>query len=79
MGGDGAWGGEGIGITNENEMLKQMDRIREIPTLPSVVLELNRLLQDPETPAARISQAIEKDQAMALKVLKLVNSSFYGF
>jgi putative nucleotidyltransferase with HDIG domain len=64
---------------DEKEMLKQMDRIREIPTLPAVVVELNRLLQDPDTPTARISQAIEKDQAMALKVLKLVNSAFYGF
>ena len=64
---------------NEKEMLQQMDRIREIPTLPAIVVELNQLLQDPDTPVARISQAIEKDQAMALKVLKLVNSAFYGF
>ncbi len=64
---------------NEKEMLQQMDRIREIPTLPSIVFELNRLLQDPDTPVARISQTIEKDQAMAIKILKLVNSAFYGF
>jgi putative nucleotidyltransferase with HDIG domain len=64
---------------NEKEMLQQMDRIREIPTLPAIVFELNRLLQDPDTPVARISQVIEKDQAMAIKILKLVNSAFYGF
>ncbi len=64
---------------NEKEMLQQMDRIREIPTLPTIVVELNRLLQDPDTPVVRISQTIEKDQAMAFKILKLVNSAFYGF
>ena len=61
------------------QILQKLDRIREIPTLPTIVFELNKLLQDPDTSVARISQTIEKDQAMALKILKLVNSAFYGF
>jgi putative nucleotidyltransferase with HDIG domain len=64
---------------DEKQMVEKLDRIKEIPTLPSIVFELNRLLQDPDTSVARISQTIEKDQAMALKILKLVNSAFYGF
>jgi HD-like signal output (HDOD) protein len=64
---------------DENQFLEKLNRIKNIPTLPSVVFELNRLLQDPDTTIARISQAIEKDQATALKILKLVNSAFYGF
>jgi putative nucleotidyltransferase with HDIG domain len=64
---------------DEKQMLEKLDRIKDIPTLPSIVFELNRLLQDPDTSVARISQTIEKDQAMALKILKLVNSAFYGF
>ncbi len=63
---------------NETEFLGRLDRIRDIPTLPSIVLELNRMLQDPETPVARVSQIIERDQAIAFKILKLVNSAFYG-
>lgn len=63
---------------DESAFLERLDRIRDIPTLPSIVLELNRLLQDPETPVARVSQIIERDQATALKILKLVNSAFYG-
>jgi putative nucleotidyltransferase with HDIG domain len=62
-----------------NEFLSKLDRVRDIPTLPSMVFELNKLLQDPDTSVPRISQVIEKDQAMALKILKLVNSAFYGF
>jgi putative nucleotidyltransferase with HDIG domain len=63
---------------DEKQILDKLDRIREIPTLPSIVFELNKLLQDPDTSVARISQTIEKDQATALKILKLVNSAFYG-
>jgi putative nucleotidyltransferase with HDIG domain len=64
---------------DERQFLEKLDRIRDIPTLPSIVFELNRLLQDPDTSVARISGIIEKDQATALKILKLVNSAFYGF
>jgi putative nucleotidyltransferase with HDIG domain len=63
---------------DENQVLGKLDRIREIPTLPSIVFELNKLLQNPDTSVAQISQTIEKDQATSLKILKLVNSAFYG-
>jgi len=61
-----------------DEILKKLDSIKDIPTLPIIVFELNELLQDPNTPITDISDIIEKDQAMSLRVLKLVNSAFYG-
>jgi putative nucleotidyltransferase with HDIG domain len=64
---------------DEKQLLQKIDRIKDVPTLPSIVFELNRLLQDPDTSVARISQILEKDQAISLKILKLVNSAFYGF
>jgi putative nucleotidyltransferase with HDIG domain len=64
---------------DENQIYKQLDKIKEIPTLPTIVFELNQHLQNPETSITRVSETIEKDQAMALKILKLVNSAFYGF
>ena len=64
---------------DEKEIYKKLDHIRDIPTLPTIVFELNQHLQNPETSIARVSETIEKDQAMALKILKLVNSVFYGF
>jgi putative nucleotidyltransferase with HDIG domain len=64
---------------DESQIYKQLDRIKEIPTLPTIVFELNEHLQNPETSIAKVSETIEKDQAMALKILKLVNSAFYGF
>ena len=64
---------------DETQIYKRLDSIKEIPTLPTIVFELNQHLQNPETSIARVSETIEKDQAMALKILKLVNSVFYGF
>ena len=64
---------------DEQQFLKQLNTIKDIPTLPAIVFELNQQLENPETSIATVSQTIEKDQAMALKVLKLVNSAFYGF
>ena len=58
---------------------QQIDGIRELPTLPAIVLKVNQMLQDPETTADQLCRVIETDQAMTAKILKLVNSSFYGF
>ena len=58
---------------------QQIDRIRELPSLPAIVLKVNHLLQDLSTTADQLTRIIETDQAMAAKILKLVNSSFYGF
>lgn len=64
---------------DETQIMQQLNKIKDIPTLPTIVFELNQHLQHPETSIAKVSEIIEKDQAMALKILKLVNSAFYGF
>jgi putative nucleotidyltransferase with HDIG domain len=61
------------------DIFQQIDRIRELPTLPAIVLKVNQMLQDLGTTADHLSRVIETDPAMAAKILKLVNSSFYGF
>ena len=64
---------------DEQQFLTKLDRIKDIPTLPVIVLELNKLLRDPDTSIKTVCDTIEKDQAITLKILKLVNSAFYGF
>jgi len=64
---------------DEQQILAKLDRIKEIPTLPTIVFELNKYLRDPDTSIKTVCDTIEKDQAIALKILKLVNSAFYGF
>lgn len=60
-------------------ILKNIENISSIPTLPTVIERLTRLLQNPKTSAEEVGKAITTDQALASKVLKLVNSAFYGF
>ncbi len=55
------------------------ERVTSIPTLPTVITRMSTLLQDPRTSAEEVGKAITNDQALASKVLKLVNSAFYGF
>ncbi|HEX2955913.1 MAG TPA: HDOD domain-containing protein [Chitinispirillaceae bacterium] len=64
----------------EKRNIKQsLESISSIPTLPVVIDKLARLLQNPKTSAEEVGKAITTDQALASKVLKLVNSAFYGF
>ncbi len=52
--------------------------LRDLPPLPSVVLELVESLGHDELSAAQYAAKISRDQALAAKTLRLANSSFYG-
>ncbi len=60
-------------------MMKKLERIEDLPTLPTILFEVNRLLEDINTSPKKLSDAIKKDPSMVVKILKLVNSAFYGF
>jgi putative nucleotidyltransferase with HDIG domain len=53
-------------------------RIELIPTLPIVSQHIVRLLGEEDVPLKRVAEVIEKDQSLAVKILKVANSSFYG-
>lgn len=59
-------------------LFRRLDRIDDLPTLPAVALEVGQLLQDYDTPVETVCETIEKDQAMVPRILKLVNSAFFG-
>lgn len=58
--------------------LKKLESIKDLPTLPVIALQVNRMLMDPDTTVPALSETIKKDQAIVSKLLKLVNSAFYG-
>lgn len=60
-------------------ILKKLDNIDDLPTLPSIAMEVNKMLRDYDTSISKLAQTIEKDQAMVPRILKLVNSAFFGF
>jgi HD-like signal output (HDOD) protein len=65
---------------NLQEKLKRItEKIVGLPTLPSMLQNINRLMLNPRTSAKEVAQLISSDPAIASKVLRVVNSSFYGF
>ena len=60
------------------DLKRKLDKIDNLPTLPTIALEVNKLLQDYNTSIKKLSTIIENDQAIAAKILKLVNSAFFG-
>ena len=55
------------------------DELQDLPPLPAVIMRVMETVSDPATSAADLNRLISADQALASKVLRLVNSSYYGF
>ena len=55
-----------------------MDTVEQIPTLPIVSQQIMGLLGDEDVAIKKLVNLIEKDQALAVKILKVANSAFYG-
>lgn len=56
-----------------------ISRVEDLPTLPRTVLRITELVNDPKSSARDLARIITDDQVLAARLLKLVNSSFYGF
>jgi len=54
-------------------------RIESLPTLPSMALDVIMLAENPNSSLADIALVIQKGPSMASKILKIANSSFYGY
>lgn len=61
--------------------IKKMIAGREIklPEMPSTAFELNEIVADPTASAHSIAEVVNKSPSLATLLLKIVNSSFYGF
>src|ERR1051325_10899377 len=62
-----------------NEQLGE--KIRQCPSLPSmpaIALQVLELAQKDQVDIAEIARVISKDPALSSKILRTVNSSFYG-
>ncbi|MEQ8769579.1 MAG: HDOD domain-containing protein [Phycisphaerales bacterium] len=49
-----------------------------LPTLPQVAIEVLELTANPNVGMADLSKVVQKDPALSARVLKTINSSFYG-
>ncbi len=56
-----------------------VQQLNSLPMLPAVIVRVNEQLNNPKTSALELARTILGDQALTARLLRLVNSPFYGF
>ncbi|HEX4054992.1 MAG TPA: GGDEF domain-containing protein [Tepidisphaeraceae bacterium] len=60
------------------ELVKKIRQCPNLPSLPSIAVQILELASKPNVDIAEIARLISKDPALSTKILRTVNSSFYG-
>lgn len=66
-----------MGKLSSEQIETLLNNIGELPTLPSIATAIMEKTLEANVNARQIAELVEKDQALALKVLKVANSPFY--
>lgn len=62
-----------------NKYKRDIKQIDNLPTLPTVYAEVDKLCKNPDVSSDELSNVIETDPSISLKLLSLANSAFFGF
>jgi HD-like signal output (HDOD) protein len=60
------------------QLQRAMTRVTEISSLPEVTTRIVEVVEDPKSTAQDMHGIVKHDPALAAKILKVVNSAFYG-
>ena len=66
------------GLLQDESIRNIIGKVDRLPSLPRTYLEISEAASQPDVGLADIAKIVEKDAAMAVKVLQLVNSSYFG-
>ena len=58
---------------------RKVENINNLPTIPSTLKRISKIIEDPTISLKEIGNFISNDPALTTKILKMVNSAFYGF
>lgn len=58
--------------------LEFLSNVRNLPSLPSAMFEVSKLLENPMTSATELGRVISRDQGLVAKILTMANSPLYG-
>ncbi len=64
--------------TREQAVAAAIREISHIATLPEITLKIIQLVEDPNSTAQDLNKVISNDPALCSRILKVVNSAFYG-
>ncbi|AYF55092.1 HDOD domain-containing protein [Clostridium botulinum] len=69
---------ENIDKLNSKNMLRFLEESDELPTLPYILQKINNVIENEDCDLKDIVDIVSKDQTLSSKVLKTINSAFYG-
>lgn len=65
-------------LSPEQIVQSAIQEISHIATLPEVTMKIIKLVEDPDSTAQDLNKVISNDPALGARILKVVNSAFYG-
>jgi len=63
----------------ESRLEQFVNRTGDLPSVPAIAATVIALVEDPNASAEDLRQVIERDPALAARILKVANSSLFGF
>lgn len=66
------------GLNHDRKIGFWLSKIDDLPTLPSVVHQTVKVVNDPNSSIRQISETLLQDPSLSIKVLRLANSGYYA-
>ena len=67
-----------MSIASAERLRELAGKVRQLPTLPTVYIRVVELMRDPRTSVDDLAKVVVNDQVIGVKLLQVLNSSFYG-
>lgn len=64
--------------TKKEKALRILSSVNNLPSVPFIIYEVTKLIEDPMASASQLGQIITKDQGLVTKILSVANSPLYG-
>lgn len=62
-----------------NNIIDRLSKLEDLPSIPIVLTEIMRMLDDENLKSKNLAETIERDQMLTTRVLRVANSPYYGF
>jgi HD-like signal output (HDOD) protein len=70
---------EAEGLPSGEKLLKRiLQTAKDLPPMPQTTLKAHKIIKDPNASFEDLAHVMEMDQAIATRVLRMANSSYYG-
>jgi len=67
------------GFEDTSQIRIKINKVSNLSPLPMVVRKVMEISNDPNSSASNLGSVIKKDQSLTAKILKIVNSAYFGF